>query len=108
MAQVIKPDGWLFLLQTPNVESPAAVLQREKWGLHNKWEHLYTFSLKTLAALFSDFEIFYYDFPYVGTPYENQPEDLQRFIAVCRDPDASARFPFWGSMMNVALRRASH
>ena len=108
MAQNIKPDGWLFALQTPNAESPAAIVQREKWVLHNKWEHLYTFSLKTLATLFRGFEVVYYEFPYIGTPYENHPEDLKRFVSVCRQENTDARFPFWGSMMNVALRRTLH
>jgi SAM-dependent methyltransferase len=105
MLRIVRPGGWLFLLQTPNAESPAAMLQREHWALHNKWEHLYTFSLKTLARLFSDFETVRYEFPYVGTPYENLPEDLARFVRVCRGEQIDARFPFWGSMMNVAMRR---
>jgi SAM-dependent methyltransferase len=107
IARAVKPGGWVFVLATPNAESPAALVQREHWGLHNKWEHLCTFSLKTVAALFREFELVYFEFPYIGTPYENHTRDLKSFVTVCRDAEAREKFPFWGSMMNIALKRTA-
>ena len=104
VTRVIKPGGCLFVLATPNAESPLALLQREDWVLHNKREHLYVFDLRTLAALFPEFDVQYYDFPYVGTPYEDHGNDLDRFQAVCRGERPRERFPFWGSIMNVVLK----
>ena len=100
-------DGLVVLLATPNSDAPLADLLRERWVLHNTLEHLVTFNLSSVARLFDDFDIEYVDFPYVGTPYEDRAEDLRRFVAVCRGDLSDTRFPFWGSMMNVVLRRRS-
>ncbi len=100
-------DGLVVLLATPNSDAPLADLLRERWVLHNTLEHLVTFNLSSVARLFDGFDIEYVDFPYVGTPYEDRAEDLRRFVAVCKGDLSDTRFPFWGSMMSVVLRRRS-
>ncbi len=101
----LKEKGYLIFLATPNADGPAARLQRESWVLFNCFEHLYYFTVDTVSTLFSDFDRVYFDFPYIGTPYENRSNDLDKFIALCRDEEHQAHFPFWGSMMNVVLRK---
>ena len=101
------PGGSVILLATPNVDSPLACLQRERWPLFNGLQHLYHFSIDTLRRLFRGFELMHYDFPYVGTPYEDREEDLRKFVSLCRGDTTTERFAFWGSVMRVVFRRAA-
>ena len=103
----LKERGYLILLATPNADSPAACMQRESWVLFNRIEHLYHFTVDTVSTLFQGFERIHFDYPYIGTPYENQSTDLDNFIALCRGTENQTRFPFWGSMMNVVFRKPS-
>lgn len=103
----LSPGGRVILLSIPNSDAPLAEILREKWVLHNRIEHLTIFNLATVGHLFQGFEIEFFDFPYIGTPYENHTADLARFMAVCRGEDPERPFPFWGSMMNVVLRKTS-
>jgi SAM-dependent methyltransferase len=100
--------GRLFALGTPNAESLLALLQREKWVLANKVEHRYWFTRRHLMQLFGDrFTLIAYDLPYLGTPYENYAEDLRKVLAMMESPAARVeRVPFFGSMMNVVLRKS--
>lgn len=97
-------NGYLFILATPNADAPLAVIARERWTLFNAIEHLYHFNLKSLQTLFRAFCIHDFDFTYIGTPYENWRQDLKKFIALAQNRSNDARFPFWGSMMNVTLQ----
>jgi SAM-dependent methyltransferase len=99
--------GQVFVLATPNAESILAELQRERWVLANKAEHRYWFSRRHLMRLFgSRFALIDYDLPYLGTPYENYPDDLRKVVAMMESSAARAeRVPFFGSMMNVVLAR---
>lgn len=101
----IRNGGYVFLLATPNANSPAAIVQRQNWSLHRELEHLFHLSPTTLPIVFREFKVESIDFPYFNTPYESHTRDLEAFIRVCRNPSAKVRFPFWGSMMNVALRK---
>lgn len=101
----LKDGGYLIFLATPNADSPAARMQREAWVLFNRFEHLYYFTVETITTMFPRYERVYFDYPYIGTPYENQASDLDNFIAVCRGEKQQLCFPFWGSMMNVVLRK---
>jgi ubiquinone/menaquinone biosynthesis C-methylase UbiE len=103
----VRSDGYLFVLATPNAESLLAELQREQWVLANNIEHRYWFTRTHLLSLFGEaFRIRGYDFPYLGTPYENYSADIIKVLAMIDDPGArNVRVPFFGSMMNVALER---
>jgi SAM-dependent methyltransferase len=96
----LNPNGLLILLATPNVESPVAEILRDDWGLFNQYEHLYYFSISVLRDMFKNMELKYYDFPYVGTPYENIQSDLESFKSLLQ-LGSTKTFPFWGSMMNL-------
>ena len=104
----LRPGGRLFILATPNAESILAQVQREQWVLANKVEHRYWFTRGHLLRLFGDgFHLVAYDFPYIGTPYEDYGNDLRRVLAMIENPQARAdRVPFFGSMMNVVLEKS--
>jgi SAM-dependent methyltransferase len=103
----LRPGGRLFILAMPNAESLLAQLQREQWVLANKVEHRYWFTRRHLLRLFGDgFHLVAYDFPYLGTPYEDYGNDLRKVLAMIENPQARAeRVPFFGSMMNVVLEK---
>ncbi len=101
--------GFVFLLALPNSDSLLAQIQRENWVLFDRIEQRYSFGLGQVRKLFAPaFEFTGYDFPYFRTPYENYESDLQKVVAMFDDPSARGeKVPFFGSMMNVALRRVS-
>lgn len=103
----LRPGGCLFILATPNAESILAQMQREQWVLANKVEHRYWFTRRHLLRLFGDrFGLVAFDLPYLGTPYEDYSNDLGKVLAMIENPQALAdRVPFFGSMMNVVLKR---
>jgi SAM-dependent methyltransferase len=103
----LRSGGRLFVLATPNAESILAQMQREQWVLANKVEHRYWFTRRHLLRLFGDgFGLVACDFPYLGTPYEDYSNDLGKVLAMIENPQALAdRVPFFGSMMNVVLKR---
>jgi SAM-dependent methyltransferase len=101
----LKPGGRLVLLATPNIESPVASLAKDRWGLFVPYEHLYYFSIKNLEMLFDGLDLVHYDFPYIGTPYENLDTDLEKFKLLINGRLASPPPPFWGSMMNLVFKK---
>jgi SAM-dependent methyltransferase len=103
----LRSGGLLFVLATPNAESILAQMQREQWALAGKAEHRYWFTRRHLLQLFGDgFSLVAYDLPYLGTPYEDYSNDLRKVLAMIESPKARTdRVPFFGSMMNVVLKR---
>jgi SAM-dependent methyltransferase len=99
----LKAGGMLFVLATPNVDSPMAELMRERWVLFDAIEHLCQFNASSLQRLFRGFTLRKCEYPYLGTPYENWRDDLATFIQLCRSGEGNPRIPFWGSMMNVVF-----
>ena len=103
----LKPNGNLVLLATPNIESPVATLAKDKWGLFVPYEHLYYFSIKNLEMLFDGLNLVHFDFPYIGTPYEDLDADLEKFKLLVNGSLGHASPPpsFWGSIMNLAFKK---
>jgi len=103
----LRSGGLLFVLATPNAESILAQMQREQWVLANKVEHRYWFTRRHLLQLFGDrFSLVAYDLPYLGTPYEDYSSDLRKIMAMIDNPLAGMEaVPFFGSVMNVVLKR---
>jgi SAM-dependent methyltransferase len=111
----IVPDGMVFLLAIPNSDSLLAQIQREHWVLNQTCsdapigflEHRYTFGLRHLRILFEPaFNMVGYDLPYLGTPYENYEKDLAQVLKMFDSAEArQVKTPFFGSVVNMALRR---
>ena len=105
----IRPGGRILLLATPNADSLLARVQREDWGLYNSIEHRYCFGIKQLQRLFgNEFHLLDYALPYLGTPYENYLNDLDKVCTLLKNGEGASRkqsIPFFGSMMNVVFER---
>lgn len=101
----------VIILATPNADSLLAQIQKEHWGLFNRVEHKYCFGMKQINLLFgNNFRQLDYDLPYLGTPYENYLEDLQKVIKLFECAESNSElvktsFPFFGSMMSVVLEK---
>jgi len=102
----LRRGGYIILLSTTNSDSPLAELTREEWGLFQPIEHLCYFNLQSAKQLFRGMKLEHFGFPYIGTPYEDQQVDLRKFLDVCRGKRTEGRFPFWGSIMTCAFRKA--
>jgi SAM-dependent methyltransferase len=105
-AEQLKPGGMLFVLATPNVDSPMGELFRERWTLFDPVEHLCYFNASSLQTLFRGFELRKCEYPYLGTPYENWRDDLATFVRLCRSDEGDTRFAFWGSMLNAVFSKS--
>jgi len=97
-------NGYLAILSLPNKNSPLANIQKEQWSLYNPIEMFNIFSIKAISTIFKNYDIAHIDFPYLDTPYSNEKEDLLKFIDIIKNKN-SHKFPFWGSMMNIMLKK---
>jgi len=112
-AELLKPGGRLYICATPNLNSFCAEMYREKWNLWHPIQHINIFAADTLHRLLGAdrFEVEGVDYPYLGTPYENAPEDYarvqQEIAELARDRASFSRKspPFWGNMLSVVYRR---
>ena len=111
--EVLKPGGKLFFAATPNIDCISADLYRDKWRVWHPIEHINFFSVQTLHRLIGKdrFSLLASEYPYLGTPYENQPKDYQKlqqdifFKENGRWDEVSVSPPFWGNMMNVVYSK---
>jgi len=110
---LLKTGGMLFFSATPNLESFCADVYREKWGLWHPIQHINIFSVKTLHKLMGEdrFNLVAADYPYLGTPYENQEEDykkIQHDINMKQQgkwDEVDKNPPFWGNMMSALYQK---
>lgn len=115
VAGLLREGGFFFISATPNGDSFAAALFREKWSLFHPIQHIWHFSPRTLdlICLRFGFKLIAKDFPYLGTPYENVLEDIRHVmeaINMKRDmPGAELAIspPFWESMMSLVFKKVT-
>ena len=111
--QVLKPGGKLFFCATPNLECFSAYFYREKWNVWHPIEHINIFNKSTLHQLigFDRFSLINVDYPYLGTPYENEIDD---YAQLCSDILAKEKGewssvrkspPFWGNMLSAVFEK---
>ena len=69
----------------------------------DNWEKIDKF----IKLFENKFNIVNYDFPYIGTPYEDHDNDLKLFVSLCKGKKDAIRkkFPFWGSLINLVARK---
>jgi SAM-dependent methyltransferase len=102
--ELLKPNGSIFICATPNLRSFCAHAYRSKWNLWHPIQHINIFDVETLHKMAGKdrFSIEAVDYPYLGTPYENEEQDYQ---AIINDLQSEANLPksppFWGNMLSV-------
>jgi 2-polyprenyl-3-methyl-5-hydroxy-6-metoxy-1,4-benzoquinol methylase len=113
VSELLKPGGFFYVAATPNVDSFAARLYREKWSLFHPIRHLLYFGLETLSRFLSRYGLGLVSsyFPYLETPYADVERDHLQVLKAL-ELKASGRFhevgtspPFWGSIMNAVYRK---
>ncbi|HQS58892.1 MAG: hypothetical protein B7Y56_12700 [Gallionellales bacterium 35-53-114] len=111
VSQLLKQGGYYFITATPNGDSFAADLYRDKWTLFHPVQHIWHFSPKTLSLICSKFglQLMAKDFPYLGTPYEKVREDVKLVAAAIKlkEKNPSVELPvsppFWENMMSLVF-----
>jgi len=114
-SELLKTGGFLYFCATPNIDCFCADMYREKWNQWHPIQHINIFNAKTLHKMcgLDRYNLVAHDYPYLGTPYENQEDDYRKLtkdILLKREQkwdkvDVSP--PFWGNMMSVVLKKIS-
>lgn len=111
LSNKLKPGGTLFICATPNADSPCALVYGTRWNQFTPPYHLHFFSPRTLSLLGARNSLAMIEchFPYLGTPYEDEQGDSERFVRDAENfldglpLDASPPFP--GTMMSLVFRK---
>ena len=84
ITKILKPGGKLFIIATPNGSSIGAKIFKKHWTLYHPIQHLSHFSMNNLELFFKRYNLnqYSYEYPYIGTPYENFFKDLLAAIKV--------------------------
>lgn len=113
--RVLKPNGFLYICATPNVDSFCARLYKEKWNQFDANEHIFMFSFKTLQKLIepSGFKTVKSAAFYEETPYCDLENDIQKVLADYQMHKRGKREEmgispaFWGNMLNIIFKKIS-
>lgn len=105
----LKPDGKLFFLATPNVDSP----YYRMFGTLPALDPARNFYLPSKSSLINicrifGFELIDQQYPYLDSPYSSVVKDHVYFLIKVLGhlpflPEPDLRFPFWRSMMNLTF-----
>jgi SAM-dependent methyltransferase len=110
---LLKPDGYLYIAATPNVDSFCADIYREKWNQFHPIRHLKYFSVKTISKFFKKYnmKLLAKDFPYMETPYADIEKDHVEMLKAYSARKEGAfdsigrSYAFWGNMMNLVFKK---
>lgn len=113
VSELLKKGGYYYITATPNGDSLAARVFRDKWTLYHPVQHIWHFSPKTLSALCARYglKLIAVDFPYLGTPYENVFEDAKAMAKAIKLVEQGKRAklkvspPFYESMMALVFQK---
>ena len=104
--QALKPGGCLFLLATPNSDS---ILYRLKSDLPMiDWPRVLLVPGRKMminALTNLGFELVNVEFPYFRSAYKNILSDHLFFLLNCITPGFFWKHAFWGSVMNICVRK---
>lgn len=113
VSSMLKEGGIFGVAATPNSEAVCVDIYQENWTLFHPVQHLWHFSKETLSKICSrhGLHLVGYDFPYLGTPYENVLEDIKEVAERIKNkerniPDDSVSGPFFGNMMSLAFKKS--
>lgn len=109
ISNLLKKNGKLFILATPNSNSISAKLFKEHWTLFHPIQHISHFDKNNISILLNrhNLKLHRYSYPYLGTPYENFFKDIANFI-ICylkkiinKDKKFLNSPPFFRNMMSL-------
>ena len=102
ISKILNKNGIIFISATPNVNSPCAIIFKDRWNQFDPIQHINLFSSMTLAKLANkfNFKLIGEHYPYINTPYENFKIDIKKFLKNKGDSP-----PFWGSMMTLVFKK---
>jgi SAM-dependent methyltransferase len=112
ISRIITKGGYLYITATPNGQSFAFDVYREKWNLFSV-DHVHFFSVNHLDTIISKlgFDLVSYFYPYEDTPYANIKNDFNKIkkdiglIEATGSRDSiSSSVPFPGSMLTAVWK----
>ena len=109
--KILKGNGIVFIIATPNIDSISAKIFKKHWTLFHPIQHISHFSVKNLKLLFEKYnlKLYKYEYPYLKTPYENVYLDIFKFIwcffkmLFINDNKILNSPPFFKNMMSVSF-----
>ena len=110
--KLLKKNGYLFITATPDLNSIAARVFKERWTLHRPESHILHLTEEHVDSLFPSkkFTKVGSKSLYLDTPYENFKDDIKKIsneITSQNNGNTSTKEspPFFGSMMTVVYRK---
>jgi SAM-dependent methyltransferase len=101
---VLKPDGYLFILATPNTNCIYYKIWEELPALDSKLNFLIPSDKMLINALYNiDFNFVDIRYPYLNSPYRNLLKDHLKFILKLFGFKYS--FPFYRNMMDIIFQK---
>ena len=112
-AEVLKPNGFLFITATPVGNSFAFDVYREKWHLFTPLAHIHFFTVDLLSRVLKTFGMSLIDqhYQYEETPYANPEEDFVKIqedivlISQGKQDQIKESVTFSGSMMTAVWQK---
>lgn len=112
-AEVLKPNGFLFITATPVGNSFAFSVYREKWHLFTPLAHIHFFTVDLLSQILKSFGMSLIDqhYQYEETPYANPEKDFAKIqedivlISQGKQDKIKESVTFSGSMMTAVWQK---
>ena len=111
-SKLLKEGALFYITATPNVDSLAAELFRDRWLLFHPIQHLWHFSPNTLRLVCDRFGLSFVSvaFSYLGTAYENYQSDLAQMSDEITAQESNilkknVSPPFFESMMSIIFKK---
>ncbi len=109
ISKYLKNNGYLYICATPNGESQAFRIYRERWNLFHPVQHLWHFSPDNLEKFCKKYnlKLIYKEFYYLGTPYENFSDDIKLIANELKNNrnKNSISPPFFENMMSLIFQK---
>jgi len=113
-AEILKPNGFLFITATPVGNSFAFDVYREKWHLFTPLAHIHFFTVDLLSQVLKTFGMSLIDqhYQYEETPYANPEKDFAKIqedivlISKGKQDEIEKSVTFSGSMMTAVWQKS--
>ena len=110
---MLKSQGLFFICATPNGKSFSADLYRDQWTLFHPVQHIWHFSRENLKLIAEKFglQLVAWDYPYLGTPYENVKENIKDVLEAIKLQEKGFQHkmevspPYYENMMSLVFQK---